>query len=89
MATIVHGFATMDHHPGDEVLAACAAQAAQRIKQANPLDLANTLWGFAKLRFHPGHKLLRACERASVRLAGDFIPRNTVSVAVAPHTSPC
>ena len=87
VATIVHGFAAMDHHPGDAVLAACAAQAAQRINQANPLDLANTLWGFARLNFHPGYELLRACERASVRTANDFIPRNTVSVAL--HKSPC
>ena len=78
MANIVHGFAAMDHHPGDAVLAACATQAAQRMGQANPHDLADTLWGFAKLNFHPGNELLRACERASVRRAKDFIPRSTV-----------
>ena len=86
VANIVHGFAAMHHHPGDEVLAACAAQAAQRIKHANPLDLANILWGFARLNFHPGYELLQACERACVRTAADFIPRNTVSVALALRT---
>lgn len=49
VANIVHGFAAMHHHPGDAVLAACTAQAAQRMDQANPHDLANTLWGFAKI----------------------------------------
>lgn len=89
MANIVHGFAAMDHHPGDAVLAACAAQAAKRVNEANPTDLANTLWGFATLKYNPGRDLLRACERASVRRAGEFIPRNTVSVALALHTSFC
>ena len=49
LANIVHGFAAMRHHPGDALLVACAAQAAERFCEANPQGLSNTLWGFAKV----------------------------------------
>ena len=51
LANIVHGFAAMRHHPGDALLVACAAQAAERFSEANPQELSNTLWGFAKVSF--------------------------------------
>ena len=48
VATIVHGFAALRHHPGHALLAACAAQAAERVAEASAQCLENTIWGFAK-----------------------------------------
>ena len=58
MANIVHGFAAMGHHPGDALLVACTAQAAERVTEADPQGLANTLWGFAKVSSLVHEKLL-------------------------------
>ena len=78
LANIVHGFASMRHHPGNALLVACAAQAAERIAEAYPQGLANTLWGFAKLQYNPGVALLRACEAAAARRAEEFKPQEVV-----------
>ena len=48
----------MRHHPGDVLLVACAAQAAQRVAEADPQNLANTLSGFAKVSSLVHPKLL-------------------------------
>ena len=68
----------MGHHPGDGLLVACAAQAAERVAEAHPQGLTNTLWGFAKLQFNPGDALLRAYEAAAVRRADEFSPQGVV-----------
>ena len=56
----------MGHHPGDALLAACAGQAAARMREANFQSVSTTLWGFATLRHKPGDDLLRASEAAIV-----------------------
>ena len=43
VANILHGFATMDHHPGEALLEACATQAVCRIWQVNLQEVANIL----------------------------------------------
>ena len=48
-SNIVHGFAAMGHHPGGALLAACAAQAAARMRDANLQSVSCTLWGFATM----------------------------------------
>ena len=56
----MHGFAAIRHHPGDALLVACAAQAAERVTEADPQGLVNTVWGFAKVSFLVHLKLLAA-----------------------------
>ena len=60
MVDLVGGFAAMQHHPGDALLAACAAQAAQRIEETSPEELSRLLWGFAELKCEPGPAALAA-----------------------------
>lgn len=50
----------MQHHPGDALLAACAAQAAQRLEETSPQELSRLLWGFAELKRDPGPAALAA-----------------------------
>ena len=78
VANILHGFATMGHHPGAALLEACAAQALKRIHECEPQNLSNILWSCAKLQHNPGAALLRSFEAAAVRSAAAFNPQNVV-----------
>ena len=82
----------MGHHPGGALLAACAAQAAARMREANFQSVSNTLWGFATLRHKPGDDLLQASEAAIVarcsRAARDVAPSAVVRCCEGRRRSP-
>ena len=82
VANILHGLATMDHHPGEALLEACTAQAIECIWEATPQSVANTLWSFATLQHNPGAALLRGLEAAAARSAAAFNPQNVVCDAL-------
>ena len=70
----------MGHNPGQELLAACAAQAAKRIQEASPQSLCNTLWGFAKLQYNPGDALLAACSAQALERMQEKKPQELANM---------
>ncbi len=78
LANIVHGFASMQHHPGHALLGALAAQARKQLPHFITQTAANIMWAFAKLKHSPDAALLRGCEAHAVRAAGAFIPQELV-----------
>ena len=76
VANILHGFATMGHHPGDSLLAACAAQAVERMREATAQNVANTVWSFATLQHNPGDALLAACAAQAHERIWEASPQN-------------
>ena len=79
VANILHGFATMDHHPGEALLQACAARAVDRIWEATPQAVANTVWSFAKLQHSPGGVLLAACAAQAVNRIRQATPQEVTN----------
>ena len=79
MSNILHGFATMGHHPGEELLEACAAQAIARISEATPQTVANNVWSFATLQHNPGGVLLAACAAQAVKRIREANPQNVAN----------
>ena len=73
VANSLWALATLEHHPGVQLLDASAIQIARRMEQFSPQDTTNSVWAYAKLFHYPCNDLLQSaavyCLRHWHRLA--------------------
>ena len=67
LANTLWAWATLDAHPGEDVLLSVGRCVERRLEGFNPQGLANALWAWATMGVHPGEDLLRSVGRCVER----------------------
>ena len=67
IANSLWAVATLEHHPGVQLLDAAALQIARRIEQFSPQDTTNSVWAYAKLFHYPCNDLLHSAAMYCLR----------------------